>query len=87
MQSQLAVRHPGMLTLTTTALGGGVLSVAFAPALFVPACPNRHCGLMSAAYHSKVMNVCGVGLGCVMLMTGALLAYVGMDALMDMPIA
>ncbi|CAE7290755.1 avt5 [Symbiodinium natans] len=50
----------GMLTLTTTALGGGVLSVAF------------------------VMNVCGVGLGCVMLMTGALLAYVGMDALMDM---
>ena len=30
------------------------------------------------------MNVCGVGLGCLMLMTGALLAYLGMDALMDM---
>lgn len=50
----------GMLTLTTTALGGGVLSVSF------------------------VMNICGVGLGCLMLMTGALLAYLGMDALMDM---
>lgn len=50
----------GMLTLTTTALGGGVLSVAF------------------------VMNICGIGLGCLILALGALLAYLGMAALMEM---
>eukprot|EP00913_Durusdinium_trenchii_P000129 g117.t1 len=50
----------GMLTLTTTALGGGVLSVAF------------------------VMNICGIALGCMILALGALLAYLGMAALMEM---
>ena len=50
----------GMLTLTTTALGGGVLSVAF------------------------VMNICGIVLGCLILSLGALLAYLGMAALMEM---
>jgi len=49
-----------MLTLTTTALGGGVLSVAF------------------------VMNICGIALGCLILALGALLAYIGMAALMEM---
>ena len=68
-----------------------MLSVAFAPssslwAIFIysyavrfPVPPSsKHCSFR------EVMNVCGVGLGCLMLMTGALLAYLGMDALMDM---
>eukprot|EP00441_Pelagodinium_beii_P037819 CAMPEP_0197635250 /NCGR_PEP_ID=MMETSP1338-20131121/11117_1 /TAXON_ID=43686 ORGANISM="Pelagodinium beii, Strain RCC1491" /NCGR_SAMPLE_ID=MMETSP1338 /ASSEMBLY_ACC=CAM_ASM_000754 /LENGTH=422 /DNA_ID=CAMNT_0043207265 /DNA_START=70 /DNA_END=1338 /DNA_ORIENTATION=+ len=49
-----------MLTLTSTALGGGVLSVAY------------------------VMSLCGVGLGCLMLATGASLAFIGTIALMEM---
>eukprot|EP00928_Gymnodinium_smaydae_P004018 TRINITY_DN11410_c0_g5_i1.p1 TRINITY_DN11410_c0_g5~~TRINITY_DN11410_c0_g5_i1.p1 ORF type:complete len:488 (+),score=96.61 TRINITY_DN11410_c0_g5_i1:76-1539(+) len=53
------LRH-SMLTLTSTALGGGVLSVAY------------------------VMSICGVALGCLMLMMGALLSFFGTRALMQM---
>ena len=72
-----------MLTLTTTALGGGVLSVSFVHGSIV--CIVRLVSVfVRGLIPSKVMNICGVGLGCLMLMTGALLAYLGMEALMDM---
>mmetsp|Transcript_127382 Transcript_127382/g.220830 ORF Transcript_127382/g.220830 Transcript_127382/m.220830 type:complete len:524 (-) Transcript_127382:125-1696(-) len=52
------IRH-SMLTLTSTALGGGMLAVSY------------------------VMYMCGLGLGIIMLVCGAVLAYLSTVALME----